>query len=185
MNILERYLIKHCSPTLASLKTANLFNLSYSSYEEIEEYLCDYKNYLAQKDISITVLKKGQDHALIYVYRKKSLHEDLNKTEVFEFLHNIGYQYDNYEEALDYLIERMSKSEDFPHEIGLFLGYPLEDVLGFIYNKGKNYKCIGCWKVYCNECDALKQFEKFKKCKDVYWKHWNQGKSVMQLTVMV
>ena len=38
------------------------------------------------------------------------------------------------------LIGRLQENEGFPHEIGLFLGYPPEDVLGFIENKGEFFK---------------------------------------------
>jgi hypothetical protein len=37
---------------------------------------------------------------------------------------------------------------EFPHEIGIFLGYPPEDVAAFIENDGKNYACRTHWKVY-------------------------------------
>ena len=67
--------------------------------------------------------------------------------------------------------------------IGLFLGYPLGDVIGFIKNAGQNCKCVGCWKVYYNECEAIKAFARFKKCTNVYVRLWNQGRSVRQLTV--
>ena len=73
--------------------------------------------------------------------------------------------------------------QPFPHEMGVFLGYPLGDVIGFIKNAGQNCKCVGCWKVYCNECEAIKAFARFKKCTSVYVRLWNQGRSVRQLTV--
>ena len=85
--------------------------------------------------------------------------------------------------ALERLRSRLAQREDFPHEIGLFLGYPLGDVIGFIENAGKNSKCAGCWKVYCNECETMKLFEKFKKCTRIYTKLWRQGTSVEKLTV--
>ena len=68
-------------------------------------------------------------------------------------------------------------------EIGLFLGYPVEDVLGFIENAGQNCKCCGCWKVYCNECEAVRTFARYKKCRDIYKRLWQEGRSVLQLTV--
>ena len=49
------------------------------------------------------------------------------------------------------LIERLQNREDFPHEIGLFLSYPPEDVQGFIDNRAHNYKRICAWKVYGDE----------------------------------
>ena len=36
---MENYLIEHCSPTLASLKTANLFNYMYDSEAELADYI--------------------------------------------------------------------------------------------------------------------------------------------------
>jgi len=81
------------------------------------------------------------------------------------------------------LKQRVESSSDFPHEIGLFLGYPLGDVKGFIENAGKNSKCTGCWKVYCDECEALKLFRKYKKCTYVYCEMFKKGVPVMRFTV--
>ena len=36
---MERYLVENCSPTLASLKTGNLFSYKYDSLEEVEFYV--------------------------------------------------------------------------------------------------------------------------------------------------
>ena len=64
----------------------------------------------------------------------------------------------------------------FPHEIGIFLGYPLADVTGFINNKGRNCKCIGTWKVYGDASSASKAFARFNKCSDVYNRLWKSGR---------
>ena len=77
----------------------------------------------------------------------------------------------------------IGENNEFPHEIGIFLDYPLGDVIGFIVNQGRNFKCAGCWKVYCDECACRKTFAKYKKCRDVYVRLWQQGRSVLQLTV--
>ena len=81
------------------------------------------------------------------------------------------------------LIERLRTSPDFPHEIGLFLGYPPEDVRGFIENKAQDCKCVGCWKVYGDETAAQRRFAQYQKCKDVYCAKWEQGRSIERLTV--
>ncbi len=72
---------------------------------------------------------------------------------------------------------------DFPHEIGLFLSYLPEDVLGFICNGACNHKCVGCWKVYGDEQAARSIFEKYEMCSKIYSRQWQQGKSIEQLTV--
>ena len=69
-----------------------------------------------------------------------------------------GYDSTEPEKAIEKLKMRLNETTEFPHEIGLFLGYPVGDVVGFIKNKGKNFKCCGCWKVYCDQCEAERRF---------------------------
>ncbi len=182
--MLERYLVEHCSPTLASLKTANLFSYTYSSEDMLERYVESCHQQLSQKGVSVKVLRKKNHVALIYVYRQHRLQQDLNHPDTIAFLKNYGYHNFSVRDAIGQLQARFEQSE-FPHEIGLFLGYPLGDVVGFIQNAGKNSKCAGCWKVYCDECEAVKLFAKFKKCRDVYTRLFQQGRTVLQLTVAV
>lgn len=64
------------------------------------------------------------------------LQDDLGKSGVAAFLAQYGYQSIDIDYALNRLRERFNAGEDFPHEIGLFLDYPLGDVIGFIENEG-------------------------------------------------
>ncbi|MDO4733331.1 MAG: DUF3793 family protein, partial [Bacillota bacterium] len=94
-----------------------------------------------------------------------------------------GYKQLSPGKALAMLRSRFLESREFPHEIGLFLGYPLGDVCGFIENGGKNCKCSGCWKVYSNEQEVQLLFEKYRKCRETYRKSFRSGKNIRQLTV--
>lgn len=181
--MLDKYLIEYCSPTLASLKSANLFNYTYTCNSGLKKQLDLWNKQLRHKGVSIITLKKSSNKALLYVYRKSHLQRDLKKDGVAKVLQSYGYTSTDADYALSRLKLRLSEDDDFPHEIGLFLNYPLKDVVGFIENSGRNHKCVGCWKVYCDECEAVKTFEKFKKCKDKYACLWRSGKSVLQLTV--
>lgn len=181
--MLEEYLIECCSPTLASLKTANLFSFPFSSESELNRQIACWNEILGSKGVTLTVLKKRENAALIYVYRKAKLEAALQRKDVHQFLSGFGYYRRDAEGVLKQLRTRLEKSDEFPHEIGVFLGYPLEDVKEFIRNGGKNCKCTGCWKVYCNEVEAVETFAKFKKCSSVYSNLWHNGRSVWQLTV--
>lgn len=182
---MEDYLIEHCSPTLASLKTANLFNYIYDSDEQLHAYIDELNRNLRGKGVSIVILRKYEHSALIYVYREKKLQADLAQNGVEDFLKNFGYEKFSAGEAISVLQTRFEKEGTFPHEIGIFLGYPLGDVIGFIENAGRNSKCSGCWKVYCNECEAVRLFAKYEKCKEVYKRLFHQGKTAWQLTVAI
>lgn len=181
--MLEEYLVTYCSPTLAALKTANMFNWSFRSQKEQRQQIKSWNEQLSPKGISITVLREGEEKALLYVYRKKRLERDLKRPEVAEFLRQRGYENLEPEQALKRLKERFSPGGEFPHEIGLFLGYPLEDVQGFIVNQGKNSTCSGYWKVYGDAAEALKQFARFEKCRVIYQRLFGQGRGVWQLAV--
>ena len=168
--MIEKYLIGHCSPTLASLKTANLMNIPFESIAQLESSINKTNAELNNKGVELIILKRSDKSALVYAFRKSRLQNDLNQSIDVDC-------------CIKRLKSRLKSSDSFPHEIGIFLGYPLADVKGFIENAGKNSKCSGCWKVYCNECEAIKTFKKFEKCKKVYQKLWLQGRSIAKLTV--
>lgn len=183
--MLEEYLIECCSPTLASIKTANLFNYPFSSETELYRQLALWNDTLGSKGVSITVLRQCEHTALIYVYRRAKLKKDLENIEVRRLLKDCGYAKCDMDGAIGCLRTRLYSSKTFPHEIGVFLGYPIGDVKGFICNGGKNCKCVGCWKVYCNQREAERVFAQYKKCSKAYARLWSNGKSVRDLTVAI
>lgn len=118
------------------------------------------------------------------MFREKQLNEILKSTEVQDFLLKYGYTDFSISSSLETLKSNFN-SMPCPHEVGVFLGYPLLDVISFIDNCGKNCECCGYWKVYHNKNEALKTFEKFKKCTNVYKRLFNQGTSIKRLTVAI
>ncbi len=74
---MERYLVENCSPTLASLKTGNLFSYKYDSLEEVEFYVEFWNQCMAEKGVSVCILKIRKQTALIYVFRKNFLERDM------------------------------------------------------------------------------------------------------------
>lgn len=181
--MIEKYLIEHCSPTLASLKTANLFSFPLESQKNAEFELMSLAAMLRPKGVEILVIKRSGTTALIYVYRRDMLQKDLLKPGVAEFLSAYGYRDTDIQSALSRLVARLLCAGDFPHEIGIFLGYPLNDVECFIKYGGRNCKCSGCWQAYENVEEAVKIFNRYKKCRAVYKKQWLGGRSLFQLTV--
>lgn len=183
--MLEDMLINYCSPTLAGIKTANLFSFEYESSPELNAAISFWNRKLKCKDINLDILKADHGRALIYIYRRRRLEKELSQSDVIEFIKNYGYKSCDVEYCVNRLKSRLSDFIMFPHEIGVFLGYPLEDVKGFIINGGKNCKLSGCWKVYCDEYNAQRIFEQYDKCKKVYQKLFYGGRSVIQLTAAV
>ena len=74
-----------------------------------------------------------------------------------------------------------TESKSFPHELGLLLGYPLDDVEGFIKNDGKNCLYTGYWKVYANVPAKRNLFRRFECAREELMKQIRQGKKVEQV----
>ena len=181
----EETIIRHCSPTLAGLKTGNMFNCAYESREEMCEAICKWNRKLRSKGIRILPLRYKDGVALIYFYRPSMLSKDMKNKDACRMLSELGYDLSSCERRIAQLIERLSEDSEFPHEIGLFLGYPPEDVSGFIENRACGCKCVGCWKVYGDREKAEKTFSRYKKCTRIYRDQWINGKSIERLTVTV
>lgn len=181
--MLEKMIIEHCAPTLAGIKTANMFSFRFSSERLLYAELEGANQKLNPKGVYIEILTLCPQRALIYVYRCQKLKEDLADAGVQSLLWWNGYRGEELSEQLAHLKERIAQNDHFPHEVGVFLGYPLHDVVGFIEHKGKDYKCYGLWKVYDNEIETLKLFQKFKKCTEVYLRVFAAGRTITQMTV--
>lgn len=179
----EELLVRHCSPTLAGMKTGNLFACDFASDGELKACVRCWNRQLTKKGLRVLPMRFQNRRALIYVYRPAKLTADLQDERAKRLLRERGYCPENAERCVRHLMKRLGESGEFPHEIGFFLGYPPEDVCGFIQNNAKGCKCVGCWKVYGDAKTAQKTFAKFKKCTGVYCDQFAKGKSVERLTV--
>ena len=178
------YVIQHAAPTLAGIKTGNLFPCTFASTQDMVRDLREVNRVLVPRGLRLLPLRRKDDRALLYLFRPADLSRDLAGQEARRLLREAGYGDDlSHLVCLRELTRRLREGEDFPHEIGLFLGYPPEDVAGFMTHRGKNCKCVGCWKVYGNEQAARNIFEKYEMCSKIYFRQWQQGKSIEQLTV--
>ena len=178
----EELFLRHCSPTLAGIKTGSLFNAPYSEKNEIKDTVRSLNQRLASKGIRVLPMRANENRVLLYVYRPKKLEDDIKNEAARDILEKRGYQCEKPGMCVTRLMKLLREGGEFPHEIGLFLGYPPEDVEGFIENSHE-CKMSGFWKVYGDEAYARAAFAKYKKCRDIYMNLWISGRSVMQLTV--
>lgn len=179
----EEMLVKYGAPTLAGLKTGNLISYPYGSLRQVTDDLRNLNIRLRGKGIRLIPLKYLESRVLVYVYRPSRLKCDFENEETGAILKKFGYPYMYPDKCVALLADKLNNSADFPHEIGLFLSYPPEDVLGFIENKAEGCKCVGCWKVYGDEGKAMKTFAKYRKCTDVYCEMHRKGAPLEKLTI--
>lgn len=181
--MLENSVIEHCAPTLAGIKSGNLFRYRFTTKEDVLRELEKINSELNVRGVYLEVVRWEEEAMLIYTYRKSHLERELRQDGVLELLGEYGYPDGEVKNCLEHLKKRLCQYDSFPHEIGVFLGYPLEDVKGFISHKGKECKYSGLWKVYSNELETRKLFEKIKKCTLIYSEMFANGRSISQMTV--
>lgn len=160
--------------------------------------------------VAIRILAWKRCGALVYVYRPRELAAYLVDQRAAHPLENEGYRPGDLDACLDELSRRLQNRSsesakqgakrvhdeskpcpcnnrvcrsEFPHEIGFFLGYPYEDVIGFIKNRGQNYLEVGPWKVYANQNQARRTFARYRRCARIYARAYRSGQSLRRLTV--
>lgn len=188
----ETVMIEQCSPVLAGLKPANLFRHENQDRAAFYATVAGWDARLAPKGIRLLVLKEcPHSHwYLVYLYRPAKLGAALAQPGVGAFLRREGYALPSdpaspagCTQLLRQLAGRLSCDGGFPHEIGVFLGYPLGDVEGFIANRGRNFTCCGCWKSYGDPDAARRHFAQLNKCTAVYLRLFHSGTPVLKLAV--
>ena len=160
----ELQLALQCAPLIAGLKPSNLFNIPC-------EGVCQVRELIRDTGISIYVLFSTGRKAAVLLYRRKSLEEYMKQEQVKRMLHKLGYQDTSLEAVLPVFRIRyrryMQERRDFPHEMGLLLGYPVEDVRGFIEHQGRDYLCTGYWKVYSNQSECKRIFRGYSQAREM------------------
>ena len=178
----DETLIRCCAPTLAAIKTGSLLNCPFDSREEMTARLREINRSLIPKGVCALPLRYEGGKALVYLYRPSMLTEDLRLPVAAELLRDAGYPGGSTAGHIAWLIRRLKESESFPHEIGLFLGYPAVDVRGFI--RREECKCTGLWKVDGSDLDQAQQtFARCRRCTKAYLQRRKEGWDLSRLAI--
>ena len=146
--------------------------------------VCEFSMLEDQKYILEQILALLDAHPVDGVLLAGDLYDKpVPPAEAVRLLEESGYPCHSAGQCVACLIRRLRESEEFPHEIGLFLSYPPEDVRGFIENKACRFKCAGLWKVYGDEERAKELFRQYKRCTDRCCALWRAGSGLAQLAV--
>lgn len=181
-NSFEEKLAFHCGPALMGVKPGNLMALKNHEYDKFKDNLVKLNTELNPKGIYLETVYRGPVHSLVLVYREDRLKKCLSCEKKCRMLYEEGYPRElDIKGYIEHLKIRVMENGGFPHEIGIFLGYPIEDIEGFIQNKGQDFKLNGYWKVYGDTLEAEELFAKFNKSRDWLTKQVSQGKRIPQV----
>lgn len=177
----EQQLAHHCAPALAGIKPACLFSCFYKDFPRFEEMLAEYQAVFAAKGIRLRVLFRCARRFLVLVYRETALALHLHKQDVRAALTADGYPPCGELECCLKRLQARCADGGIPHEVGLFLGYPVRDVLAFQQCKGRGCLLCGYWKVYHDPDTARATFARYDRCRDAVCRRLEGGKTLAQL----
>lgn len=163
-----------CMPTLVKVKPSSLVSFSRKYIESRERFYEALLRESGEFGCSCRILYEGEKQIHIMIYNQELLYEVIKRNMDNPLFTGNGYRLNTFdlEETLVYLKNRldsyrqkkvMGLGSDFPHEIGLILGYPAADVEEYIRNNGENYILCGYWKVYRNAEEAVQIFDSFSR----------------------
>ncbi len=181
----EAVLVRQCAPTLAGLKPGSIFCFRQSSLEVCRQKVCQWNARLAPLGLTVQILleRPGAGSAIVYVYRQSHMEQMLSSQAHRKFLRDAGYTDAGLGGLLAQLAQRLETQPEFPHEIGVFLGYPLRDVIGFIENHGRNFTCCGFWKSYGDPAEMQVCFACYRRCIETYVAMFERGIPIERLAV--
>ena len=172
--------VTQCAPVLKGVKISNLITMKPGGWRKI-------RTYLKKSRIICIPLYADAEKEVLFLYRYEQLERHLKNREVREFLRSCGYESFEVASVLVRLRRRYRLyagiSKEFPHELGVLLGYPVGDVQGFIDNRGENSLTSRYWKVYQNPKEAEKIFDLYDRVKEQALKEIMCGRTLSHVAV--
>lgn len=172
---LETQVALQCAPLLTGLKISNLLTVGRQHKAEVTRLFHGTA-------ISCYLLFESEEKITVLLYMKEKLAAYLEQADVKRLMERFGYCAQTLETILALVAVRyqahMEGRGEFPHEIGLLLGYPPGDVAGFIENHGQNCLYIGYWKVYSNLAESKRTFDRYNHAREKVIHMVSRGQSV-------
>lgn len=177
---IQSKLVLQCAPLLKGIKVSAIINLP----SQAEAFLAES---LRGTELSYRVLWRNRGKILVFFYWEDAFARHIKAAENLCFLRKYGYREADTEKMLTRLSARIKTcggpEKAFPHEIGVFLAYPLEDVAGFIRKKGRDYLLAGYWKVYRNPESAGRLFRAYDEAKKKAVSEFLAGRNLREIVV--
>lgn len=111
------------------------------------------------------ILRETETAHIVLAYRKCSIDNILEGTKEREVLEGLGYSLGSAYRALSHLRKRYEYCH-CPPELGIFLGFPVEDVKDYMCGTEKKCLLCGYWQVYNNLGEAQKIFKSYDDAKE-------------------
>lgn len=165
---LLQYLLVKLAPVILRVKPAGMLRLTNCRHlaggRQYDLFCVHQREVMEALKLECRILRNEAGESVVLFFDRARLAQALTEPEAAAFLESCGYPAAReLEPLLEELITRCRSGREFPHEIGIFLGYPLKDVRGFIENSAA---CLavprGLWRVAGDPAESLRVMEQYR-----------------------
>ena len=133
-------------------------------------------------------LSRHADGLMLLAWRPSQVEKIVADAQSRAFLDSVGLPSGDASALMAELVGRLrayyAGRASFPHELGLVLGYPVDDVRGFMADGGRGAKVVGRWRCYGNVENARRRFDELARRERECRLSYAQGTSVRELLEM-
>lgn len=159
----ELNLLVRLAPTLQGVKPMHVFCFN-EHFPFMEEVLNDLNSlFCNHASVRLRIIKSENRSIKAIVYHIGSATRLLQDKRNLKFLASRGYFDDMDVEAYMDTLEADLKHNQIKEEFGLFFGYPLKDVIGFIGHPSLKHVKTLSWKVYGNPKASEEIFKRYQQ----------------------
>jgi len=161
---LLRFLLVKTAAVRSGVKPGELLRVRHC-YERTNEqgfHFCLYR-----RDIYFTLrldyieLKVEENSSLVLFYNPDTLAKTLDDSKNRAWLESAGYPKGAKVEGFLNELKARAATCALPHEVGIFIGYPLKDVDGFVRRLPVTPGHHGPWRVYGKVGDSLRRMREY------------------------
>lgn len=156
-----KWLLELLGPVLMGSKPSEIISIPYYDINK-DNKIKEINNHFSKcRKINYIIIDKENKGLKVLFINNNSLIKTLSCKKCQSFLRFLGYPKDiTLDSCLSHLITKI-KGDFFPDEIGIFLGYPIKDVVGFMgYGNYKSYN-TKYWRVYGDPKPSEDLYSKF------------------------
>jgi hypothetical protein len=182
---IENFLVYNSSLVIAGVKPAVTVTMKKNNKKLYNSWKIYGQSLLENINLKFVELRESDSSIIVMIYDEHILEKELNTKSHIEFLINLGYA--SKLEINEYVNTLKSRYEKYhcPHELGLFLGIPFEDVKDFMECTTKKCLLCGYWKVYNDSRKAITIFNKYDKVKEYTIRNMLEGNSSRDLALSI
>jgi hypothetical protein len=175
----DKMMIHYCAPTLCGIKSGNMFFIKNDVFSE--NNFNQWKETFSTYGILTFAIQLSNFTTGILTCNVCWVRKILDDAMVNAYLHGKGYNSTSVFDFVEIFSNRIKTQKGFPHEIGVILGYPIDDVIEFEKHQGRNCKYCGYWKTYTDIEKAKDCKCRYKNCSCLCEKWYKEGYSIIQI----